>query len=278
MTPTGARYPHGGLVFGDDKGVDLVDLTAELLAEPPEQFTSKRNARAKELKAAGQGDMARQLLDVKKPPLPLWAVNQVMRDDPATLRKVHESSQGVTKAQQATGRGRADAAKELRSASEELQRNLEAATTVAADALRRRGHAPTEETLRRIREIIRLAVTQDGDAWDRLKKGALASEPEPTDDLTAMFRAGSAPAAKPTKADEQAEARRVQEIAEREARADVERAQQLEATAKRLRNEAREATAAAERAEQRAKTAEDEAAAAKTQAQKSQRAIARRRS
>ena len=279
MTPTGARFPHGGLDFDDDKGVNLEDLTAELLAEPPDQFTSKRNGRVKELKAAGQRDLAAQLSDIKKPALPLWAANQVRRDDPAALRNLQESSQGLAKAQQATGRGRADAARDLRSASEEFQRNLEAATTVAAEALRRRGHPPTEEALRHIREMMRLAVTQRGEAWDRLVKGALTSEPEPADDLVAMFRAGTAAAsAKPTKADEQAEARRAQELAERAAQADLERAQQLEAAAKRLRNEAREAAAAAERAEQRASAAEAEAAAARAQAQKSQRAIARRRS
>ena len=259
-------------------GVNLESLTAELLAEPPDQFTARRNARVKELRAAGQGELARQLSGIKKPALPLWATNQVARDEPASLGKLHESSQGVAKAQGAAGAGRSSAARDLRAASEDFQRNLEAATNVAAAALRRHGHTPTEETLRRIREILRLAVTQDGEAWDQLMKGALATEPEPAEDLVAMFRAGTPTmAAKPTKADERAEERRAMEAAERAAQADLERAQQLEATAKRLRNEAREAVAAAERAEQRAKAAEDDAAAAKVQAQKSQRAIARGR-
>lgn len=278
-TPTDAGFRRGGLDFGDDNGVNLEGLTAELLAEPPEQFTARRNARVKELKAAGQDDLARELSAVKKPALPLWAANQVARKDPAILRKLAESSQAVAKAQGATGAGRSNAARDLRAASEDFQRNLEAATQVAAEALRRHEHAPTEETLRRIREILRLAVTQGGTAWDQLMKGALASEPEPVEDLVSMFQAGAATtSAKPTKADERAEAKRATEAAERAAQADLERAQQLEATAKRLRNEAKEALAAAERAEQRAKAAEDEAASAKAQAQKSQRAVARRRS
>lgn len=264
---------------GMNLAIDFDDVTADLLAKPLDQFTSQRNARVKELKAGGQADLASQLSNLKKPPLPLWAANQVGRDDPAILRKLDASSQAVAKAQGATGAGRSTAARDLRMASEDFQRNLETATNVAAGALRRHGHAATEDVLRRIREILRLAVTQGGDAWDRLTKGALSSEPEPADDLVAMFRAGApAPAAKPTKADEQAEAQRALEVAEQAAQADLERAQQLEATAKRLRNEAKEAMAAAERAEQRAKAAEDEAASAKAQAQKSQRAIARRRS
>ena len=193
------------------------------------------------------------------------------------FRKLAESSQALAQAQRATGAGRSNAARDLRAASEDFQRNLETATQVAAETLRRQKHAPTEETLRRVREILRLAVTQGGKAWDQLTKGALTSEPEPADDLVSMFQAGAAStAAKPTKADERAEAKRATEAAERAAQADLERAQQLEATATRLRNEAKEAMAAAERAEQRARAAEDEAATAKAQAEKSQRANARR--
>ena len=258
--------------------MDLDSLAAELLAAPPEEFTARRNARVKELKAGGQVDLAKQLSDVKKPALPLWAANQVRRHDPARLRKLQASAQRVAEAQSATGAGRTNAARDLRLASEDFQRDLEATTNVAAQALRRNGHAPTEEALRRIRDVVRLAVTQGGEAWTRLTEGALTSEPEPADDLAAMFRAGSVgPAPKPSKADERAEAQRVQEAAERAAQADLERAQQLEATAKRMRNEAKEAVAAAERAEQRARAAEEEAAAAKAQAERSRRAIARRR-
>ncbi len=251
-------------------------MAAELLAEPPDQFTARRNARVKELKVAGQSELAGELSAIKKPALPLWAANAVAREDAAILGKLRESSQSVAKAQRATGAGRASAARDLRAASEDFQRQLEAATKVAAEALRRHEHTATEEMLRRIRDILRLAVNQGGEAWDRLAKGALTSEPEPVDDLAAMFQAGPpATGAKPTKADERAEERRA-EAAERAAQADLERAQQLEATARRLRNEAKEAMAAAERAEQRAKAAEDEAASAKAQAQKSQRAVARR--
>ena len=259
--------------------MDIESLTTELLAEPPDQFTARRNARVKELKAAGQNELAGELSAVKKPALALWAANQVARDDAPILGTLHESSQAVAKAQRATGAGRSNAARDLRAASEDFQHKLEAATNVAAGALRRHEHTATEETLRRIREILRLAVSQGGETWDRLTKGALTSEPEPVDDLASMFQAGApAPAAKPTKAGERAEERRAMEAAERAAQADLERAQQLETTAKRLRREAKEAMAAAERAEQRAKAAEDDAASAKAQAQKSQRAIARRRS
>ena len=246
-----------------------------MLAQPLDQFTPRRNARAKELKAAGDADLAAEVAGLKKPSVALWTANRVAKDQPALLRKLQQSSQTLAKAQITRG---ADAARNLRAASEEFQGNLDALATGATEALKRDGHAPTEETVRRVREVFRLAALEGDETWARLEKGALINEPQPGDDVMSMFQASAGPAEparKPSKADEQAEARRAQEVAERQAREDAERAEQAEATARRLRSEAREAVAAAERAEQRAKAAEDEAARAKAQAKKSARSLSK---
>jgi hypothetical protein len=247
--------------------VNLEDVTAELLAQPLDQFTAERNARAKELKAAGQTNLAKEVAALKKPPVHLWAANQVAKEEAARLRKLLESSRAVAKAQ--TG---GKAARDLRAASEEFQDDLEAAVTAAATVLQRDKHAASEETLRRVRDIFRLAAMQEGAVWDRLEKGALIDEPEPGEDVLSMFQAGKPTREKVSKADERVEQRRAEEAAERAARDDAERAEQLEATAHRLRREAKEAVAAAERADQRARAAEEQAAEARAQAKKSQRA------
>src|SRR3979411_2846506 len=117
-------------------------LTAELMAQPLDQFTARRNARAKELKASGQGDLARELGELKKPALPLWAANQVR--DRALLSGLRQAAQSVARAP-GGGRaggprsvpgpgapaasGRANAAQDLRAASEEFQRNIESVAT-----------------------------------------------------------------------------------------------------------------------------------------------------
>ena len=255
--------------------MELDDVAAELLAQPLEQFTPKRNARAKELKAAGQAELASEVAGLKKPSVALWAANQVAREQPALVRKLRQSAEALAKAQTTS---RADAARSLRAASDEFQANLDSAGTAATDVLRRNDHAATEETLRRIREVFRLAALQGGDTWVRLGKGALITEPEHGEDVMSMFQASSAATEaprKPTKADERAQARQAQEAAERQAKEDAERAEQAEATARRMRAEAREAAAAAERAEQRAKAAEEEASRATAQAKKSAKAAAK---
>src|ERR1700716_3046548 len=165
-------------------------LTAELLAQPLDQFTARRNARVKELKASGQADLARRLGSLKKPAVHLWAANQVRdREQLAGLRR---AARTVARAQAAAATGRANAAQDLRVASEEFQRHIEPAATAAASALRQGQHAVGEETRRRIREIFRLAALQGGETWDQLQEGGLTTEPRPGDDMLAMFAAGAA--------------------------------------------------------------------------------------
>jgi hypothetical protein len=253
--------------------VNLISLTAELLGQPLDQFTSLRNSKAKELKASGQADLARELSVVKKPAVALWAANQVR--DRATLTGLRRAAQTLTRAQAAAATGRANAAQELRAASDDFQRHIEAAATTAAASLREGKHSAGEETLRRIREIFRLAALQGGETWDRLQEGGLTAEPHPGDDMLEMFSAGAIPST--GKRAEQAEARRAAELAERAARSDAERAKLAIAAAERHRQEAKEAAVAAKRAAERAAAAEKEAARARAQAKKSQRGARRRR-
>jgi hypothetical protein len=247
--------------------VNLRSLTAELMLQPLDQFTAHRNSRVKELKAAGQADLARELASLTKPAVPLWAANQVR--DKTLLSGLRRGAQSVAKAQAAAATGRAHAAQDLRAASEDFQRNLESVATAAAGALRQGQHAVGEETLRRVREIFRLAVLQGGETWDRLQEGGLTSEPRPADDMLEMFAAGATPST--GKRAEQAETRRAAKLADRAARADAERAQQAVAAAERRRQEAKEAAVAAKLAAGRAAAAEKEAARARAQAKKSQR-------
>lgn len=251
------------------------DLTAELLAQPLDQFTSLRNTRAKELKTSGQADLAAALSILKKPSVPLWAANQVARSNGAVLRDLRQSAQALARTQAAAGAGRANAARELRGASEGFQQKLDEVSTAIATALRQGQHPAGEETLRRAREIFRIAALKGGDVWDRLQKGALATEPPPADDVIEMFSAGGAAAA--GKAAERLEEQRAAAAAEKAAQVEAERAKQATATALRLRQEATSAAEAARRAAERAAAAEEEAARAGAEAEKSRRAISRRR-
>ena len=224
----------------------------------------------KELKASGQTELAQAVSTIRKPALPLWAVNQVQARRRALLDEIEEAATALRKAQAGAAAGRAQAGDALRTASDTFQRKLEAAEKVAADALEESGHSVQEETTRRVTAIIREAVLQGGPSWERLQRGALAEEPEAGADLVQMFSAGMEPTGRSAAL---AEARREAEQAERKARADEERAQRAADQAKRLRDEAHETKAAAERAAERAKAAEEEADRLQAEAAKSRAAV-----
>src|SRR5213594_1679353 len=249
-----------------DFTLNIDALIAELLAHPLDQFTRRRNAKVKELRESRDAELARELSAVKKPSVPLWAINQVEKRGLGELRRAAEA---LSKAQAAAATGSSNAAPGLRAASERIQRQLYDAVGAVTAALRQGGHAVGEETLRRVREILRLAALDGGDTWDRLQNGALASEPRAGDNMLDMFAAGAASIGGQGK---RSEARRAAEQAQRAARADTELAERASATAQRLRLEATEAASAARRAADRAAAAEAEADRARAQAQKAQRA------
>lgn len=284
------------------------DIVAELLAAPLRDFTARRGARARGLKAAGQRDLAGQVTALKKPPVALWAADQVVGRDRAALDRLRRAGQTVVEAQAAAAAGRTHAAPALRQASSELQRELEGAVRVAADALRADGHAADEATRRRVQEILRVAAVSGGEAWERLRRGSLLTEPRAGEDmLTAAFGRGvpPAPGSPPTRtlplerggrskgegdktrsaerAAARAAARDAQradqrleaEHAARTAKLDAERAREASDTARRLREQADAMTADARRAAGRARQAEREAARAAARAKVSEAAVQR---
>jgi hypothetical protein len=255
--------------------MSLDDVVAELLAGPLNEFTSRRNARAKELKAAGPTELAGEVAGLKKPPVAVWAVNQLARRDKPALERLRRAGAGVVQAQSGAVAGRKNAALELRSASDTLQRELDAALRAAGDVLRADGHAGDEATMRRVQEMLRLAAVSGGETWDRLQRGALINEPRAGEDmLTAAFAlsAGSGGGASTTRTkasdakEERAAAQRAAETekrietehALRTAKMDEEALQQAKLTAQRLREEADRIAADGKRANERARQAEKE--------------------
>ncbi len=260
-------------------------IVAELLAAPLNEFTNRRNAKAKELKAEGKADQAAAVATLKKPPVAVWAVNQLRLNKPI-LERLRRAGASVVDAQRNATTGRGNAARELRSASDALQRELDGAVRAAGDTLRTSGHAVDEATLRRMTEIFRLAAVTGGDMWDQLQAGGLIEEPRAGEDmLTAAFALGGgggarSTAASPTRARDaqteretakqtaEAERRLALEHAVRVAKLDDEEAQEAAQTARRLREEADRVMADAKRANEKAKAAvkQSEQAAAKAKA------------
>lgn len=277
--------------------MSLDDVVAELLAGPLNEFTNRRNLKSKELKAASHGALAAEVATLKKPPVAVWAVNQLARSNNPVLERLRRAGEAVVQAQSGAVAGRKNAALDLRSASDALQRELEMAVRAAGDRLRADEHAADEATIRRIQEMLRLAAVSGGETWDRLQRGALISEPRAGEDmLTAAFtpgpgvggrteatraRANGDKAARDAAREAVETEKRIEmEHVLRTAKADEEAALQAEQTAHRLREEADRIAADAKRASEKARQAEKELERATARAKASRdaaRKISRRR-
>jgi flagellin-like hook-associated protein FlgL len=58
--------------------VDLVTIAVELYALMPDEFTAARNAKAKELAAAGEKELAKEVRTLPKPSAAAWLVNMLV--------------------------------------------------------------------------------------------------------------------------------------------------------------------------------------------------------
>ena len=100
---------------------DPVDEAAELLyGLPLDEFTSARNAAAKELRDRGLGTESDEVKALAKPSVAAWAVNQLTRRRHADLDEFLEAAAAAREAQLGGGAGARDAVRRLRDALDAL--------------------------------------------------------------------------------------------------------------------------------------------------------------
>src|SRR5207248_2616268 len=67
-------------------GSGMRDEAAELYGLPLAEFTSARNEVARRLKAEGDDAAAEEVRSLRKPTVPVWAINRLARTEPAAVR------------------------------------------------------------------------------------------------------------------------------------------------------------------------------------------------
>lgn len=60
--------------------MDLSDVLDDLYGSPPAEFTATRDAYARQARAEGDRDLAGRIAALRKPPVPAWAVNLLVRE------------------------------------------------------------------------------------------------------------------------------------------------------------------------------------------------------
>ena len=143
----------------------------ELYAAPPENFIRARNDLAQRLKQAGQVDVAARVKQLRKPTVPLWAVNQLARRHHDEVRALLDAGDRLRAAQQAALRGEAE---ELRTATADERKLLRSLTQRGQELLRETGHSADPK---RIVATLRAAAV-DPDGRELLEQGRLSEDLE----------------------------------------------------------------------------------------------------
>jgi hypothetical protein len=152
------------------------DLEAELddlYALPPQDFTRARNDLAQRLKQAGQADAAARVKQLRKPTVPLWAVNQLARLHPDEVRALLDAGDRLRAAQQAALRGESQ---ELRTATAEERKLVRGLTRRGEELLQEAGHSADPKG---IAGTLRAAAV-DRAGRESLEQGRLSEELEAT--------------------------------------------------------------------------------------------------
>ena len=144
------------------------DVLEQLLALPPERFTEARNAAVKQLRADGRRDAADAVKGIPRPPLSLWALNRLAREQPELVLAFVEAGEALREAYRSGGDIRAATAPE---------REAEArVASAAAELVRAQGKGATDAVVGSLGRTLRAAAADAGVA-DELRRGRLIHEP-----------------------------------------------------------------------------------------------------
>jgi hypothetical protein len=156
------------------------ELDAELDALfglPPGEFTSARNDLVKRLKAAGQADAGAEVGALRKPTVPVWAVNQLAREDPKGVGALLSAGEQLRSAQEAA-LGGADEGDLVRQATLAERGALRTLTQRARRLLADADMAAGASVLERVSSTLRAAAI-DPAAGELVARGRLDEELDP---------------------------------------------------------------------------------------------------
>src|SRR5205814_3198065 len=136
-------------------------------------YTKARNDLARRLGRAGRGDAADEVKHLAKPGLPVWAANQLARQQPGEVRALLRSAEELRKAQQRAlaGKGGTD----LQDRLAEQRRSVRALARLGRDILAGEGRSVSDAIVERIAKTLDAAALDEG--WRfQLRAGRLTEE------------------------------------------------------------------------------------------------------
>ncbi|MEA2478428.1 MAG: hypothetical protein QOJ07_350 [Thermoleophilaceae bacterium] len=146
----------------------------ELYGLALEDFVPRRDAIARELRAAGDRDVAAAVRKLVKPSVAAWAVNQLARERPDELRGLLDAGAELRRVQEWLLRREADP-HDLRAAVDRERAAVGGLTRAARELLEAAGRRAGPAVLERVGETLHAAAADD-DVRDLVERGRLAED------------------------------------------------------------------------------------------------------
>jgi hypothetical protein len=144
------------------------DVVDALLALPPQEFTEARNEAAKHLRAEGNRAAADAVKSLPRPPISLWALNRLARDDAAPIDAFLEAAARLFEAHRTGG--------DIRAATPPEREAEARVVSAASELVRAQGAKVSDAVTSRLRETLR-AAAGDAEIATALRAGRLTREP-----------------------------------------------------------------------------------------------------
>lgn len=151
-----------------------VDAPEDLYGLPLEEFIAERGALVKSLRAEKRREEAGEVAALRKPSVAAWAVNQLVRSQPQTIRALFDAGDALAQAQRQAASG-AHTGDAMREATRRQRDALSELTEAAEGLLSSQGDALSQTTLERVTDTLRAAAI-DEEARREVQTGCLTHE------------------------------------------------------------------------------------------------------
>jgi hypothetical protein len=161
------------------EAIEVEAAVAALYRLPLGEFVAARDQLARQLRAAGDREAARQVAGLRRPSISAWAANQLAHAAPNAMAELLDAGAALQAAQQAALAGQPGAARSLRTAHAHLRAAIARLTQRAETLLVRAGHAASDATLTRLGATLQAAATGEQGIRAALAAGRLAGDLDP---------------------------------------------------------------------------------------------------
>jgi DNA repair exonuclease SbcCD ATPase subunit len=158
---------------------EQTDPADALFKVPPAQFVAARNELASALRKSGQKSQADAIKALAKPPVSVWAINQIAREDSDLLARFLAASDELRAAQMA-GTSTAEARQATQAAQAQQRAALQPLLARAEQHLEAAGMAAAKGVLDKVANDLRFGAVDDS-LRARLVQGRLQTDVAPTD-------------------------------------------------------------------------------------------------